>query len=39
MFDVKLTKNTGFKFSEIEKAYETFGAAAKHGALKVLIEM
>ncbi|KAK1757093.1 chaperonin 10-like protein [Echria macrotheca] len=28
-----------FKFSEIEKAYETFGKAQEHGALKVLIEM
>jgi alcohol dehydrogenase len=28
-----------FKFSEMEKAYDTFGAAADHGALKVLIEM
>ncbi|EPE08031.1 alcohol dehydrogenase domain protein [Ophiostoma piceae UAMH 11346] len=28
-----------FKFSEMEKAYDTFGAAAKHSALKVLIEM
>ncbi|CAK7237086.1 hypothetical protein SCUCBS95973_009829 [Sporothrix curviconia] len=27
-----------FKFSEAEKAYATFGAAAKHKALKVLIE-
>ncbi len=28
-----------FKFSEMEKAYETFGEAAKHSALKVLVEM
>lgn len=28
-----------FKFSEIEEAYKTFEAAAKHSALKVLIEM
>jgi alcohol dehydrogenase len=28
-----------FKFSDMEKAYETFGAAAQHDALKVLIEM
>lgn len=28
-----------FKFEEIEKAYETFGNAAKHECLKVLIEM
>ncbi|KAH8908287.1 GroES-like protein [Coniochaeta sp. PMI_546] len=28
-----------FKFDEIEKAYDTFETAAKHGALKVLIEM
>ncbi|KAK0611682.1 alcohol dehydrogenase GroES domain-containing protein [Immersiella caudata] len=28
-----------FTFSEIEKAYETFGAAQQHGALKVLVEM
>ncbi|KAI0003893.1 GroES-like protein [Xylariaceae sp. FL0662B] len=28
-----------FKFDEIEKAYETFGAAATTGCLKVLIEM
>ncbi|KAK5654303.1 hypothetical protein OQA88_7481 [Cercophora sp. LCS_1] len=28
-----------FKFGEIEKAYETFGAAQKHEALKVLVEM
>ncbi|KAJ9155668.1 GroES-like protein [Pleurostoma richardsiae] len=28
-----------FKFSDMEKAYETFGAAAKHDALKVLVEM
>ncbi|KAF4443184.1 alcohol dehydrogenase [Fusarium austroafricanum] len=27
-----------FKLSEIEKAYETFGEAPKHGALKVIIE-
>ncbi|KIH91395.1 alcohol dehydrogenase [Sporothrix brasiliensis 5110] len=27
-----------FKFADMEKAYETFGAAAKHKALKVLIE-
>ncbi|KAK0649081.1 alcohol dehydrogenase GroES domain-containing protein [Cercophora newfieldiana] len=28
-----------FKFDEIEKAYETFGAAQQHGALKVLVEL
>jgi len=28
-----------FAFKDVEKAYETFGAAAKHDALKVLIEM
>lgn len=28
-----------FKFSEMEKAYETFGKAAEHGALKVVIEV
>ncbi|EON99669.1 putative alcohol dehydrogenase domain protein [Phaeoacremonium minimum UCRPA7] len=28
-----------FKFSEMEKAYETFGAAAQHDALKVVVEM
>lgn len=28
-----------FKFAEMEKAYATFGAAAKHNALKVLVEM
>ncbi|KAJ4241605.1 hypothetical protein NW757_012181 [Fusarium falciforme] len=28
-----------FKLSEMEKAYETFGEAAKHGALKVLIDV
>lgn len=27
-----------FKFADMEKAYDTFGAAAKHKALKVLIE-
>lgn len=27
-----------FTFQEIEKAYSIFGAAAKHDALKVLIE-
>lgn len=26
------------KLSEIEKAYETFGEAAKHGALKIVID-
>jgi alcohol dehydrogenase len=29
----------GFKLSEIEKAYETFGEASKHGALKVIIDV
>ncbi|KAG5665016.1 hypothetical protein KAF25_008750 [Fusarium avenaceum] len=28
-----------FKLSEIEKAYETFGEASKHGALKVIIDV
>ncbi|KAK3380794.1 chaperonin 10-like protein [Podospora didyma] len=28
-----------FKFSQMEEAYKTFGEAAKHNALKVLIEM
>ncbi|KAH8685148.1 chaperonin 10-like protein [Ilyonectria robusta] len=28
-----------FKFSEMEKAYQTFGKAAEHGALKVVIEV
>ncbi|KAH7152706.1 chaperonin 10-like protein [Dactylonectria macrodidyma] len=28
-----------FKFSEMEKAYETFGKASEHGALKVVIEV
>lgn len=28
-----------FKFSEMESAYNTFGAASKHSALKVLVEM
>ncbi|KAG8166030.1 hypothetical protein KVR01_004582 [Diaporthe batatas] len=28
-----------FKLSEMEKAYETFGDAAKHGALKVVIDV
>ena len=28
-----------FKFSEMERAYDTFGAASKHSALKVLVEM
>ncbi|KAK7429135.1 hypothetical protein QQZ08_004350 [Neonectria magnoliae] len=28
-----------FKFSEMEKAYQTFGEASKHGALKVLIDV
>ncbi|KAH6874198.1 chaperonin 10-like protein [Thelonectria olida] len=28
-----------FKFSEMEKAYETFGKAAEHGALKVVIDL
>lgn len=31
--------DTEFKFEEIEKAYQTFGNAAKHDCLKVLIEM
>jgi alcohol dehydrogenase len=35
---LELTRSE-FKFSEIEKAYETFGKAQEHGALKVLIEM
>ncbi|KAF6834444.1 alcohol dehydrogenase [Colletotrichum plurivorum] len=28
-----------FKLSEMEKAYETFGEASKHGALKVVIDV
>uniref|UniRef100_A0A0D2XT84 Enoyl reductase (ER) domain-containing protein n=1 Tax=Fusarium oxysporum (strain Fo5176) TaxID=660025 RepID=A0A0D2XT84_FUSOF len=28
-----------FKFSDMEKAYETFGKAAQHGALKVVIDV
>uniref|UniRef100_L2FQU8 Alcohol dehydrogenase, zinc-containing, putative n=1 Tax=Colletotrichum fructicola (strain Nara gc5) TaxID=1213859 RepID=L2FQU8_COLFN len=28
-----------FKLNEMEKAYETFGAAAQHGALKVVIDV
>ncbi|KAK7416874.1 hypothetical protein QQX98_004932 [Neonectria punicea] len=28
-----------FKFGEMEKAYQTFGEASKHGALKVLIDV
>ncbi|TDZ40764.1 alcohol dehydrogenase [Colletotrichum trifolii] len=28
-----------FKLDEMEKAYETFGAASKHGALKVVIDV
>ncbi|KAJ4413516.1 hypothetical protein N0V82_008503 [Gnomoniopsis sp. IMI 355080] len=28
-----------FKFDDMEKAYQTFGSAAKHDCLKVLIEM
>ncbi|KAF7557840.1 hypothetical protein G7Z17_g356 [Cylindrodendrum hubeiense] len=28
-----------FKFSEMEKAYETFGKASEHGALKVVIDV
>lgn len=28
-----------FKFSEMEKAYQTFGKAAEHGALKVVIDL
>ncbi|KAJ2905982.1 hypothetical protein MKZ38_003465 [Zalerion maritima] len=34
----KLITHT-FKFSEMEKAYETFGQASKHEALKMIIEM
>ena len=29
----------GFKFGQMEEAYKTFGEAAKHNALKMLIEM
>lgn len=28
-----------FNFSEMEKAYDVFGEAPKHGALKLLIDM
>ncbi|KAF7559182.1 hypothetical protein G7046_g4981 [Stylonectria norvegica] len=28
-----------FKFADMEKAYETFGEASKHGALKVVIDV
>lgn len=34
-----LTGGTGFKLSEMDKAYETFGDASKHGALKVVIDV
>lgn len=29
----------GFKFTDVEEAYQTFGLAAQHQCLKVLIEM
>lgn len=32
-------KDADFKLNEMEKAYETFGAAAQHGALKVVIDV
>lgn len=34
-----MRKQPGFKFSEIEKAYEIFGKAAQHQCLKVIIDM
>lgn len=37
--DMWLTKDADFKLNEMEKAYETFGAAAQHGALKVVIDV
>ncbi|KKA28516.1 hypothetical protein TD95_002892 [Thielaviopsis punctulata] len=37
--DAKKLITHRFKASEMEKAYETFGNAAQHGALKVLIDM
>lgn len=37
--NIQLTKDADFKLNEMEKAYETFGAAAQHGALKVVIDV
>lgn len=40
IFQVRLlTGGTDFKLSEMDKAYETFGDASKHGALKVVIDV
>jgi len=35
----RLILATEFQFSEIEQAYKIFGEAAKHDALKVLIDV